>query len=126
MRLLPDDKEIGWTPYLWTVYVLFFLFYASLTGAGVGEWIATSFGVLVFFALYFRGFWAKGVELLCIIAALTLLAVVFFPFNAGAGCFFIYAAAFAAQLGTLRKALLVIGIIEIITLTEALIFHLPF
>ncbi|WP_406672107.1 hypothetical protein, partial [Natronospira sp.] len=23
-RLLPDDREIGWTPYLWLVYLSFF------------------------------------------------------------------------------------------------------
>ncbi|HYM60969.1 MAG TPA: sensor histidine kinase [Thermoanaerobaculia bacterium] len=128
MRLIPKDKDLGWTPYAWTIYAVFFLIAPSVSRHTTPmEWAATAFGMAVFLALYFRGYWVRGRELLVIIAALTLLAMVYFPFNPGAGCFFIYAGSFAGRLGTTRQAIGAIAAIEILCIAQTWWAHIsPF
>jgi two-component system sensor histidine kinase DesK len=128
MQLLPNDKDLGWTPFAWLIYLSFFLI-GPLADPHptVGKWAITLAGIVVFLALYFRGYWARGTELVLIIAAITLLGAIYFPFNPGAGCFFIYACAFAGRLKTVRAAIEAIVIIELLTIIEVLVFHIsPF
>jgi len=129
MRLLPDDKDLGWTPYVWLIYLAFFVvgpvMNARTTTPAV--WGVTALGLAIFLFLYFRGHWARGGELLAIIIGLTLLGALYFPFNPGAGCFFIYACSFAGGLPRTRHAFITIAVIEVITLAEALACHIsPF
>lgn len=119
MRLIPQDEH-GWTPYAWTIYLAFFFLYPAASHAGAGTWIATVAGALILLALYFRAWWVRGRELAIITAAITLLGVVYYPFNPGAGCFFIYAAAFAPAIGNTRAAWTAIGIIEGIVIVESI------
>lgn len=122
MRLIPQDEH-GWTPYAWTIYLVFFFIYPAASRAGAATWIATGAGTLVFLALYFRGWWVRGRDLALIIAAITLLGIVYYPFNPGAGTFFVYAAAFAPAVGNSRKGWTAIGIIEAIVLVESIVLH---
>jgi two-component system sensor histidine kinase DesK len=124
MRLLPDDKELGWTPYAWLIYLSFF-FLGPLLQPWTTKltWAATALGVAIFLFLYFRGHWARGRELVLIVAALALLGAVYYPFNPGAGCFFIYACSFAGELPKQRHAILGIAAIEFLTIAESVAFH---
>src|SRR5258707_6088578 len=124
MRLLPKDKDIGWTPLAWLIYLAFF-FQGPLIDPHptVGEWAITIIGFVVFLLLYFRGYWARGKEFVLIISAITLLGALYFPFNPGAGCFFIYACAFSGRLKTVRSAIQAILLIETLTIIETLVFH---
>jgi len=91
---LPNKGEPGWVIYLWLVYLIFFLEHPIADHAGSKEWIATIVGVALFLAFYFSMFWLKRPwNLLCVGGILTL-GVIFAPYNLGAACFFIYAAAF--------------------------------
>jgi two-component system sensor histidine kinase DesK len=126
MQLIPKDEH-GWTPYAWTIYLAFFFIYPVAAHVGIRVWIATAVGTLIFLALYFRGWWVKGTELAIVTAAITLLGMVYYPFNPGAGCFFIYAAAFAPSIGSARRAWTAIGIIEGIVLVESVALRIhPF
>src|SRR5262249_52130427 len=61
MRLIPARRDIGWTPYLWTIYLVFFLVWPYMRGdASAREWVATAAGAIAFLALYFRGYWVRG------------------------------------------------------------------
>src|SRR5260370_36822029 len=112
MRILPNDKDLGWTPFAWLIYLSFFLI-GPLADPHptAGKWAITLVGLAVFLALYFRGYWARGTELVLIITAIALLGAIYFPFNPGAGCFFIYACAFAGRLKTIPRAIQAIAII---------------
>src|SRR5437763_8177352 len=123
MRLLPHDKDLGWTPFAWLIYLSFFLI-APLADRHptAGKWTITFAGLVIFLVLYFRGYWARGMELVLIITALALLGAIYFPFNPGAGCFFIYACAFAGRLTTIRMAIQAIVLVELLTIAEALAF----
>lgn len=119
MRLIPQNEH-GWTPYAWTIYLSFFFIYPAASHAGAATWIATAIGTLIFLALYFRGWWVKGRELAVIIAGLTILGIVYYPFNPGGGCFFIYAAAFAPAVGKTRSGWTAIAIIEGVVIIESI------
>src|SRR6266849_6603707 len=100
MRLLPNNKDIGWTPYAWLIYltsVPFFGFASGKTSASFWAW--TIAGMLVFLGLYFWGYWIQSKKLLWIVAAITLLGVVSAPTNPGASVYFVYAAAFIGSTG---------------------------
>jgi two-component system sensor histidine kinase DesK len=82
-------------------------------------------GLVAFLALYFRGFWVSGNQLLVIIAAITLLGVLYWPRNPGAGSFFIYAAAFAGKLPSTRRGVLGIVLIELVVAVQMIVLRLP-
>jgi two-component system, NarL family, sensor histidine kinase DesK len=93
MNLLPPNRDHGWVPYLWLVYLGFFFGPPIVNHAGWAEWALTIAIVAVFLVLYFGFFWLKPPKSLWAIAGIFLLGVFFGPSNDGAG-FFVYAAAF--------------------------------
>lgn len=102
MRLIPDDPELGWTPYAWLTYLGFFLMAPIVRGVGPMEWAATLLGVAVFLVLYFTGYWVGERGHLWIAAGLCVLGAVYAPFNDGSNVFFVYAMGFLGQLPARR------------------------
>jgi two-component system sensor histidine kinase DesK len=126
MRLLPENKDIGWTPYAWLVYLTSVPLYGYLSGQRSRTfWALTILGMVVLLALYFRGYWVKGKRLLWIIAAITLLGIISSPTNPGASVYFIYAAAFVAYTGEAGFAIRILPIILLLIGLETWVFHLP-
>jgi len=125
MRLLPDDREHGWAPYIWLFYYCFFLLNPILNHAGWKEWLATGLGTIAFLAVYFSFFWIKCPWNLLNIAAFVVLGAGFAPFNEGACTFFVFAAAFAPYaVETETSALkLLVGVLAVATL-EWWLLHL--
>lgn len=110
-RLLPADPAIGWTPYLWLVYLTFFFFRYFYVAPTALELALVAGTVAAFLALYFNGYWRKGLRLLPNIAGLLLLGAAWAPFNFGASVFFIYAAAFAAHVGPPPRAAAAVALV---------------
>jgi two-component system sensor histidine kinase DesK len=125
MRLLPQNKDLGWTPYAWLIYLASVPFYGYASGQRSATfWALNILGMLVLLALYFRGYWIKDRRLLWIIAAITLLGVVYSPTNPGASVYFIYAASFAAHTGETRLAVRIVALILLLIGLETWIFQL--
>ena len=125
MHLLPKHKELGWTPYFWTVYIAFFLTWPAMKShATTLEWSLTFLGAALFFIFYFMGYWSDRRRNVAIVA-MTLLAVAYYPFNYGAGSFFIYAAAFAGWIRSTKHVIWIIATLEVLTITESILFHIP-
>jgi two-component system sensor histidine kinase DesK len=125
MRLLPDNKDLGWTPYAWLIYLASVPFYGYAGGQrSLAFWVLTSLGMLAFLPLYFRGYWVKDKRLLWIIAAIALFGVVYSPTNAGSSVYFIYAASFAAYTGNTKVAIRIVGLMLLLVGLEAWVFHL--
>jgi two-component system sensor histidine kinase DesK len=121
MRILPDDTDLGWTPFAWVLYIGFFAAFPAIKrSTSVIEWALTLGGLVLFLIIYFYGFWVRNRRAIPVIAALTLMGLLYFPFNPGAGSFFIYAAAFAGWLDPPRRAIRAIAIIEVLVLAETL------
>lgn len=123
-RLLPKDAELGWLPYGWLVYLLFFLSGPLFMRDGGDQWAATIAGGLLFLPLYFWAFWLPGRKKLIPIAGMLVLGTYFAPQNQGASAFFIYAAAFLGEAGsTAFAARLLIALLALIGL-EAYVMRL--
>jgi two-component system, NarL family, sensor histidine kinase DesK len=107
-RLVPDMEHLGWTPYVWLVYLGLYLFepILQLRAGSLPASAATAIGLglLAFLVSYFRGFWATGNELLGIVAVQCALGVVLAPVTWGASVFFVYAASFAGNIELGRLA----------------------
>jgi two-component system, NarL family, sensor histidine kinase DesK len=124
-RLLPDDKDIGWVPYVWLVYLLAVPLNAYFLPPTPRLWIMTIGGTLCFLVLYFRAYWVEGRDLAWIIAAITALGVVIGPVNPSSATFFIYAASFAGWLERPAAALGVIGGLLVVIALETWALHFP-
>jgi hypothetical protein len=80
MRLLPQNKDIGWTPYAWLIYLTSVPFFGYVTGHTTARfWVPTIAGMVIFLGLYFWGYWIQGKKLLWIITAITLLGMISAP-----------------------------------------------
>ncbi|MEO6194008.1 MAG: sensor histidine kinase [Thermoanaerobaculia bacterium] len=125
MRLLPDNPEIGWTPYAWLIYLSSFLAWPVMRSASAQEWALTAAGLTVFLVLYFRGYWLEGPKVLWCAGGVLLLGVLYCPFNPGASSFFVYAAAFLAESGSPRLAWSLLGGLLAVLAVEIPLAHLP-
>jgi two-component system sensor histidine kinase DesK len=122
--LLPKDKELGWTPYAWLVYLAIFLAGPWIGKISVAEVGLTLLGLAVFLPLYFYGFWASGRRLLAVIAAVVLLGVVYAPINYGGSVFFIYGAGFLGHVTPPSRAVRILGLIVLAVAVESWWFAL--
>lgn len=116
LRLLPPSTALGWTPYGWLIYLAYFVAFAVVNNTP-RDWVVDGAALVLFLSLYFRGYWVRGTALLTIAFAIVAMGVVLTPRNPGAISFFIYGAAFLAEVGppavAARWLLAIVGIIGI-------------
>jgi two-component system sensor histidine kinase DesK len=105
MRLLPPDKpEMGWTPYVWLIYLVGFVAYPFMAHESPRMVLVTFLGVAIFLGLYFWSFWLSGPRVLLAVSGIVVLALVYSPSNPGAASLWIYAAAVLGKLPKPRLA----------------------
>jgi len=124
MRLLPPNQELGWTPYVWLIYLGFFFVQPVVDRAGWKEWLATGLASGVFLVLYFASYWVRGRRRLGIAAAIALLGLAFAPWNEGAAVFIIYASTGIAYIGNAGFAAKALGGLLLVVAGEAFLLHL--
>lgn len=124
-QLLPQDAFLGWTPYVWLVYLPTLFVSPVLNHAGPGQWGVTIAAGVIFLALYFRGYWASGREFYTIVAAIAVLGFALVPTNVSASVFITYAAAFGGIARPVRRALQVLVLLSAAVLLEAYVVHIP-
>jgi two-component system sensor histidine kinase DesK len=88
------SRGLGWTKYVWLVYLVFYLGTLASKSATPRDWLITLAALAVFLPIYFRAFRHTGGQLLAMVAVIYGLGVVVTPINPGAVCFFVYAVAF--------------------------------
>ena len=121
MRLLPEDPDHGWTRVAWLVYLVPFVIY-PIAADRPGREVALTFAIsLAFLALYFRIYWVGVRGAALCIAGMTALGLMAAPSSPGAVALFIFAAAFVPRLGTPRRAIIGVAIIEASLLLETVI-----
>ena len=86
------DKDHGWSPLLWTVYLGFFFVDPILSHAAARVWFLDILAVVIFLVLYLGLFFIENPISLAHIAGMVVLGVVYQRINDGACTFFIYAA----------------------------------
>lgn len=120
MRLLPHDKTLGWTPYVWLVYILPFTLtptYHRRFDDAAG-WTLFISGTIVLAALYFRSYWVRGRELILVTIATAAMAVAFWPISLGAASMFIFAAGMIGYHEPTRQAVIGVALLAIAALVE--------
>ena len=125
VQLLPDDRYLGWLPFVWLVYYPSVFYAPAVRHASARTWVLTGVAAVVFLPLYFRGYWARGRERDGIVAAIALLGLGLAPVNPSATVFLIYAGAFAGMIPPARRALVVVGALCAAALLETWVLHLP-
>jgi two-component system sensor histidine kinase DesK len=92
-NLIFRDKEHGWSPLLWVVYLGFFFIQPVYDHVSVKMWLLDALGAVLFLFLYFGLFVLANPRALAHIAGMVLLGLLYQPINGGACTFFIFAAA---------------------------------
>ena len=89
----PFRKELGWTPYVYLVYVFFVFMQPILEHAKTLEWVVTWVGFVLFVPCYVGVFqrWRPGGSWWA--AGLAVLGFASMPINMGTTCYVIYAGA---------------------------------
>ncbi len=125
LRLLPETTGLGWTPYIWLIYLAYLVFFPYFGHGPSYTWAATIAAIAVFLPLYFYGHWLTGRRLLLVVAAIALLGAALTPINPGGFVFFIYAAAFLGETGPPRAAALRLATLLALMLLEAAVLSWP-
>src|SRR5579864_5537911 len=87
------DRDHGWSPLLWVLYLGFFFINPIMSHASLRLWLIDGFGVFVFLLLYFGLFLLENPYPIVNVAGMLLLGALYMRVNQGACTFFIYAAA---------------------------------
>ncbi|MGA7964332.1 MAG: sensor histidine kinase [Gammaproteobacteria bacterium] len=124
-RLVPPDSLVGWTPYLWLVWLGFFFIPWGLQSTAAETKIATVVALAFFLPLYFRYYWARTAERLWIIAIITALGCAMIPFCISGGGLLIYAGAFVGYSMRPRLALTVLTGLAAACSIEYLLLGIP-
>lgn len=100
MQFLGGDqqprRDVGWTPYLWLVYLIFFIAPLVVGKPTTVQVVGSLVAVAVFLPLYFAAFRTGGRRLLLIAWAVHAIGAATLPINPSGVCFFIYGASFVA------------------------------
>jgi two-component system sensor histidine kinase DesK len=124
-RLIPHDRDLGWTPYAWLIYILPFTatpLFAPWQSTPE-RWTLYIVATAVFIVLYFRSYWVRGRESFLVAAAMVAMGLAFWPISYGAGAFFIYAASAVAQTEPQRRAVSWVLAVAIIATIEAAVLR---
>jgi len=124
-RMIFRDKDHGWSPLLWVAYLGFFFVDPVLNHASARIWALDISGALVFLFLYFGLFELEKPSVYLHIGGMLLLGTLFMPINAGAGAFFIYAAAMLPFCVDTRAAAVIgLALVATIGAVEGLVLHI--
>jgi hypothetical protein len=121
LRAVLHDRDHGWGPLLWVLYLGFFFVQPVADHVSARQWALDGVGAAIFLVLYWGIFLLERPRPLVHVGGMILLGILYLPFNAGGCTFFIFAAAMVPFLvDTQRKAIAGLGIVAAIAATEGL------
>ncbi len=125
LRSVFKDRDHGWGPLLWVLYLGFFFVQPVVDHASLKQWLLDGLGAVIFLTLYWGLFLLERPRSLVHVGGIVLLGVLFLPFNGGACTFFIFAAAMLPfSVATQTRAILGLVVIAGIGATEGVLLHL--
>ncbi len=111
IQLLPNNSEVGKSPYFWLIYLGFFIYPYFIFKKSAYEIALGACITLTFLILNFRGYWLKNrAEFWRNSLMITSLGVIAAPINPGASVFFIYSACFGGGFRLARDGALLIAV----------------
>src|SRR3974390_649162 len=124
-RTIFKDKDHGWSPLLWVVYLGFFFLDPIMSHAGLRLWLLDLLCAAVFLVLVLGLFALKNPRVYFHIGGMVLLGLLFQPINSGACTFFIFAAAmlpFCVE--TQKQAIIGLLTVGSIATIDCLLLHI--
>ena len=119
------DKEHGWGPFFWVLYLGFFFVQPVVDHVSPKIWLLDILAALVFIVFYFGIFLLEKPRAVVHIGGMTLLGMLTIPFNGGGSTFFIFAGAFVPfVVETQTAAIGCLGTIVGIAAVETYLLHL--
>jgi two-component system sensor histidine kinase DesK len=123
-RSVLGDRDHGWGPLLWVLYLGFFFVQPVADHVDLKHWLLDGLGAAVFLVLYFGIFLLERPRVLFHVGGMALLGMLFLPFNPGGCTFFIFAASMVPFLvQTQRQAWVGLGIISSTAAIEGLVLR---
>jgi two-component system sensor histidine kinase DesK len=124
--MLPDNRDHGWAPYVWLVFLAFFFFQPVFNHANAKEWIISLAITAVFIPIYFGIFWVKAPFTYLLLIAMAAMGIGLANYNPGSSVFIIYCSSFIPWIfDTVRRAFLVLAGLLVLLAVDALVFHAP-
>jgi two-component system, NarL family, sensor histidine kinase DesK len=124
-RAIVKDKDHGWSPLLWIVYLGFFFIDPVMSHASLKLWLLDGLGTAVFLVLYLGLFALENPRPFVHIGGMVLLGLLFQPINGGACTFFIYAASMLPFcVGSQATAFVGLAVIGSIGAIEGWLLHI--
>jgi len=120
------DNDRAWAFYTPMLYFGFFFLQPIVEHAGLKQWLLTALGTVVFVALYLTTCWVHNTKLqLVALGTMVIVGMAYAPYNVGASCFFIFAAALLAYIIESEIAILssILAIIAVAAL-ETWLLHI--
>src|SRR5215467_3170588 len=126
MGLVPKNRDHGWVPYVWLVFLAFFIIPAFVDHTTVKDWVITAAAICVFLPLYFRVFWTGPPWNYVLIAGIATIGLALGHVNQGSAVFIIYTASFIPW-AVPKPRWAVLGLIALLAAlgVDAFFFHAP-
>ena len=121
---LLHDKDHGWGPLLWVLYLGFFFVQPIADKVSLKLWLLDALGAAIFLVLYWGIFLLERPRVFAHVGGMVLLGVLFLPYNPGACTFFIFASAMVPFLvETQARAIAGLAAIAAIAAVEGLVLR---
>jgi two-component system sensor histidine kinase DesK len=125
LRSVLKDRDHGWGPLLWVLYLGFFFVQPVVDHVGRKQWAVDALGAVIFLVLYWGIFLLERPRPLVHVGGMVLLGVLYLPYNPGGCTFFIFAAAMVPFLvDTQARAIAGLGAIAATAAIEGLLLHM--
>jgi two-component system sensor histidine kinase DesK len=125
LRSVLQDRDHGWGPLLWVLYLGFFFVQPVFDHVSRKQWAFDVLGAAIFLVLYWGIFLLERPRPLVHVGGMVLLGVLYLPYNAGGCTFFIFAAAMVPFLvDTQGRAIAGLAAIAAIAATEGFLLHM--
>lgn len=116
--------KLNWEPFAYLFYLSFLFIQPAMDGRSWRTWILAVLSAAVFIPLYLAVWWAEGRIAYSCLFAITALGFVLYPFNLGASCFFMYAAASFGFAFQPRVAFGALGLLTLGMAAEGWLLHI--
>jgi len=126
MGLVPKNRDHGWAPYVWLVFLAFFIIPLFLNHSTAKDWIVTGAATAIFLVLYFRIFWTGPPWNYVLLACMAAMGIGLGHINPGSSVFIIYTASFIPWAAP-KPRWAVFGILALLAALgiDAIFFHAP-
>ena len=124
LRSVFQDRDHGWGPLLWWLYLGFFFIQPVADHVSRKLWLFDLLGAAIFLVLYWGIFLLERPWTLLHVGGMLLLGVLFFPYNPGGCTFFIFAAAMVPfMVSTQARAIAGLAVIAAVAAIEGFFLH---